>query len=488
MFLKSNSHPGHSWGGPPALVGAFALVSSFCVFYLALRWEFEPIYVVAVAALVPLALFAMRKCPLVILAGLLFVGSFKTIPAEGLSLKDPTMILLLLSAGAIFLDALFIIARATPWTFGALFRGQAAVTILFLLFCAVIAISFLYTPSVRAGMTVARFETFEVLMFFAPMLLLKSKTDVRRLLITVVVLAIVLAGKVIMNLAHPSEQVLSGSEDITNLGAGAGLGFALLVCLYGKLFGSPAIRYACIVFLLFGLIACDARSALVALLVSLGVSACAIRGKAGMLSRKAVLIGLVLAVIIAIPTFLWLQNLPAAQVKTREKVAELEALASGSPIKTGTVSQRLRFYRSALDAWKQHPIIGLGVGGWSIFYNDEDTLYYPHSFMLQVGAEQGTIGLSILISLLAILLRSALKLLHSDAYFAFVFPVLLFFVSFHAVTSTVESRELWFVCGLVAAASRISGHSRSANYVQASAKQGAAPLMAPTYSQRSIQP
>jgi hypothetical protein len=89
--------------------------------------------------------------------------------------------------------------------------------------------------------------------------------------------------------------------------------------------------------------------------------------------------------------------------------------------------------------------------------------------MLQVGAEQGAVGLSILIALLAILLRSALKLLHSDPYFAFVFPLLLFYVSFQSVTSTVESREFWFVCGLVAAASRMSKYPHPANPVQARA-------------------
>jgi O-antigen ligase len=465
-FHMPTSHQGYSRGGLFALAGAIALVGSFCVFYLALRWEFEPIYTVAVAVLVPLVVFVMRKWPLAMLSGLLFVGTFKTIPADGISLKDPTMICLLLSAGAIFLDALFIMARATPWTFGALFRGQATVVILFLLFCAVIAVSLLYTPSVQGGMTVARFETFEVLMFFAPILLLKSKADVRQLLITVVVLAIVMSGKIILNLERPSEAVMSGKKDITNLVAGALLGFALLLCLYGKLFESRIIRNACIVFLSFGLIACAARSALVALLISIVVSACVLRGEAGVLARKVVLIALLLTAGVAVPTLLWLRSVPAAQEKVRAKVGELESIAAGPRDKTGTISQRLGFYRSALDAFKQHPIIGLGVGGWSIFYNNEDTAYYPHSFVLEVGAEQGAVGLSILISLLAVLLRSALKLLHGDPYFAFVFPALLFFVSFHMVTSTVESRELWFICGLVAAASRISAHPHPPDHVQ----------------------
>jgi O-antigen ligase len=467
VFLMSNSHLGSLRQLRMTLIAVLALVTSLCVVYLAVRWELEPIYMIAVAVLVPMVLFAMHKWPLVILTGLLFVGNLKAIPAQGLSLRDPTMIMLLLSAGAIFLDAFFILARATPWTVGALFRGQAAVTILFLLLCAVIAISLLYTPSVAGVMKVARFETFEVLMFFAPMLLLKRKRDVRQLFTTVVVLAVVLAARIIINLEHPSKQILNGNEDITEIGASELLGFGLLICLYGKLGKSRAIRYVCAIFLLFGVIACAARSTIVALLISLIVSACAARAGAGMLSRKAVLIGLVLAVIVAIPAFLWLRDRPAAQQKVRWKMAEVEALASGSAVRTGTVSARLGFYRSALDALKQHPIIGLGAGGWSTFYYGEDILhYYPHNFLLEVGAEQGVIGLSLLISLLAMLFRSALKLLRSDRYFAVVFPMMLFTVSYNVITGSVESREVWFICGVVAAASRMSEHLRLADHVQ----------------------
>jgi hypothetical protein len=197
----SNSYFGH-WGQKTAaLVIGFALASGLCMFYLALRWEIEPVYVIAIVTLVPLVLFAMRKWPLVILAGLLFVGEFKTAPAEGISLTDPTMIFLLLLSGAVFLDTLFMLAKSG--TFCTLFKGQAAISILFLLFCAIMAVSLLYTRSEQGAMKVARFETFEVLVFFAPLLLLKKKEDVRQLLIAFVVLGIILSGQVIMDLLHP---------------------------------------------------------------------------------------------------------------------------------------------------------------------------------------------------------------------------------------------------------------------------------------------
>jgi O-antigen ligase len=459
LFLMSNLYFWHLGQRPPALVIVLAFASGISMFYFSLRWEIEPVYVISVVTLVPLALFAMHKWPLVILAGLMFVGEFKTTPAEGISLTDPTMVFLLLLSGAIFLDLLFRLASDKSWTFGVLFKEQTAINIIFLLFCTEIAVGLLYTRSEAGAMKVARFETFEVLVFFSPQLLLKKKADVRQLLIAFAILGIVLSGQVVMDLLHPSELVLSGNEDITKIGISELLGFSVLFCLYGKLGRSVAVKYICVVILLFGLVACLTRTGLISLLISLIVSACVSRGGTGMLSRKRVFIGAVLVLLIAIPTLLWLAHLPAAQGKLRWKVGELVSLASGSTVSTGTVNSRLDFYCSALEALVQHPIIGLGVGGWSIFYYGEDVLHYPHNFLLEVGAEQGASGLIPLIVLFVLLFRSAFKALHFDHELAFTFPMLVFCSAYNLMTGNIESRPLWFVCGLCAAAARISGTS-----------------------------
>src|ERR1700742_4480968 len=196
----SNSYFGRLGWRPAALGIFFALAGGLAVFYLALRWEVEPVYVIAIVTLVPFSLFAMQKWPLVILVGMLFVGELKTSPAAGISLTDPTMIFLLLLSGAIFWGILLMLApSARSLSFSALFKGQIAISMLFLLFCAVMAISLLYTRSEQGAMKVARFETFEVLVFFAPLLFLKNKKDVRQLLIAVVVVGIMLSIRVIMD-------------------------------------------------------------------------------------------------------------------------------------------------------------------------------------------------------------------------------------------------------------------------------------------------
>src|SRR5438309_11339598 len=74
VSLMSNSSFGDLGQGTMALLMCLVLASGLCMFYLVLRWEIEPVYVISIGILIPLILFAMRKCPLVILTGLLFVG------------------------------------------------------------------------------------------------------------------------------------------------------------------------------------------------------------------------------------------------------------------------------------------------------------------------------------------------------------------------------------------------------------------------------
>jgi O-antigen ligase len=108
----------------------------------------------------------------------------------------------------------------------------------------------------------------------------------------------------------------------------------------------------------------------------------------------------------------------------------------------------------------------MGVGGWSIFYSGEDVLYYPHNFLLEVGAEQGAIGLIPLIALLVLLFRSAFKALRSDPELAFAFPTLVFCISYQLTSGGVESRQLWFICGLSAATARLAETSGVVTYAQ----------------------
>ncbi len=445
-----------SWNKGATVCASVALLGLFSALLLfALGWGIEPLYVLVIATCVPIAALVMEKWPIVLLAGLLYVGEFKTVPAQGIELTDPTMVALLLLCCAIALRIVLLFTRRSSWTIARLFTGQTAVITLFVLFSAVLALGLLYTESREAGVKVARFETFEILMFLAPLLLIKDKRDLRQLLALCTVLSIILSIQVFIGLLHPSELVLSGNEDISKIGVSELIGFALLFCLYAKPLGSGLLGYACIVTLICGLVACVTRTALIATLATLVISAFVIRSR-NSFSRKRILLGMAIAFAVAVPTLFWLMKVPAAQNKLRWKIGELSSLASGATVSTGTITSRLDFYRSALDAFEQHPILGLGVGGWSISYYNQDVLHYPHNFLLEVGAEQGLAGLIPLIALLVLLFRSSLRALRADGELSFTFPTLVFCIAYNLMTGNVESRQFWFVCGLTAAAARIS--------------------------------
>lgn len=445
--------------GEIALVAGAAL-AAMALAYLSLKRSVEPVWVLTAIIAIVLSLYLMRKWPLLIFAGYQFVGNFKTVPARGFDLSDPTVILLLLCLGAFVIQGLFAFSHLDPWNLTARFKGQAAISILFLLLLACIAISVFYTPTVRHGSEKAlRFAVFESLSFFYPILFLQNRKDVRQLVLSFVVFSIALSAKVLLGLLYAPDSVLRGDKDITQIGDGMLLVIGLIMAL-GNLERSKTMKYVAVPILSFGLIASAARSPLVALLITVPIVLLCAKNEIGRMTWKKVWVGGLLIVVVAVPSLMWLQTLPFAEQKLHLKEAELQSAVSGYIFSSGTFAQRLSFYSSALDAIAEHPVVGLGAGGWSIFYDNEDSPRFPHNFVLEVGAEQGLIGLSVLLALLALLFRGALRVLRSNPYLAFVFPAFVFCVVLNLITGDVSSRPLWFCCGLAAAASKFRLPSR----------------------------
>jgi hypothetical protein len=85
-----------------------------------------------------------------------------------------------------------------------------------------------------------------------------------------------------------------------------------------------------------------------------------------------------------------------------------------------SVQERLTFYKDAFKIIKDHPILGIGGGGWkAIYFAYQSYRYFStevHSFFLQLWVETGTIGLLVLISLWAFALISGFKVMRSDTH------------------------------------------------------------------------
>ena len=70
---------------------------------------------------------------------------------------------------------------------------------------------------------------------------------------------------------------------------------------------------------------------------------------------------------------------------------------------------RLDMYQQALRIWGEHPFIGAGIGGWPVLAGGGDVKMYPHNIILEVLAELGLIGLSLLCLLIGVAFRQFWK-------------------------------------------------------------------------------
>lgn len=445
-----------------AVAYAALLLLGLLACYICMRLDYEPAWGMAAIVVGAAILIAFCKWPVLMLAGLLFVGQFKTIPANGISLSDPTMLMFLLCCAAIVTEWLKrSISAHSEWSISYLLAGQAFRITLFTLFLASMAVSFLYTPAEQYGTTkLLRFVTFETLVFFGPILLLKSEKELRPLLWAMVALSVPLLAKQIITVWHPSQQVLLGDVDVTELGHGMAFGTAILIALYSRLIRSRMLLICIVGIMSFGLVTAAARTPMLALLLTLIISPFLLKTPTVRLRPQTLLPILFLLAAVAALTFMWIRDKPAMHQKLASKEDEVISMVSGSGEKHGTIEKRLEFYRSAVDAAMQRPFTGLGLGGWSVFYSGEriegePMPVYPHDFLLEVASEQGLPGLSFLLALLVSLHYSAWKLAKYPQ-FTFLLPVLIFQVFNHLFTGSFEDRPLWFWFGMVIAASRMA--------------------------------
>jgi O-antigen ligase len=433
---------------------ATAAVAPFVLWYMSARLNTEPSFVLIAGGGMVLALVLMRKWPMILLTGLMFVGNFKNAAAAGMTLSDPTIVLLLLTSGAVLIDVLYVLSGTEEWRLSTLFAGQGTTILLFVLFTVVFISSLTYSPDINYGtLKASRFVTFEVFSFLAPLLLLKNSTRLRQFVIATTLLSVALVIRDILQLIHASERVMQGNADITRIGDGMLFAITILIAVYRGVTRSRIVNYAVIGILVAGMIASAARSPLFALLITILISVCTVRSN--IVSRKKILIGIAIIALVGTIALQCLEGLPWVQDKVSRKEAELLSFAEGSAITGGTINERLSYNASALDAATRHPVFGLGLGGWAPFYSKDEVPRFPHNFLVEVAAEQGLIGFVLLTALLAMLFRAAHRIRHRIDL-GFLFPVFTFSVIYNMMTGDIENRQLWFWFGMIAAGSRMA--------------------------------
>lgn len=175
-------------------------------------------------------------------------------------------------------------------------------------------------------------------------------------------------------------------------------------------------------------------------------------------TRNTVVLALA-AMIVTVPVSLaLLWNLPGTHSKFAAKAAELTTAIQGDPL-PGTADQRYSFTTSAWEAFLNKPVLGWGAGGWSTLwhYSDERVVTYPHNFVLEIAAEEGLLGLSMLGLLFVALVRAGIRILHDERIRAvFILPVVALVVLGNAVTGQIEDRVMWFFFGALFALARMA--------------------------------
>jgi O-antigen ligase len=248
----------------------------------------------------------------------------------------------------------------------------------------------------------------------------------------------------------------------THIAAGRVLGFALLGVLYLFLESRPhaLVRLgllAALGLLGFGFFASGSRGSMVALLVSLAVTALVSFGLRK--GRRWVGVGLV---VFAGATAALSLAVPAAVETMNRRVTDV--FENGDAI--GSARSRVQRAEDAWALFLAHPVVGVGVGGFDQARGrgDGERGDYPHNILLEIGCELGLLGLAAFVFLVAVGLRCvvgamrAVKGRQEFAVVALILAVTVYFLVNAMFSGDLNDNRLLFTAlGLCPIAAGLAG-------------------------------
>jgi O-antigen ligase len=326
-----------------------------------------------------------------------------------------------------------------------------SVAIPFVLFACVVALSYLYSPAPSYGaQKLIGFLTLGGSLFFLPWLVCKEEHSMRDFTIGTVLFGMAVAAS---SLSFSSSGAMGATENPAHIGKGQVIGLAIVLLLYSPIENRWLRRFVqlvCIPWLAIGLVSAETRGPLFSLVFVLVLSFFFGAMRSPIFSRRQMLsIIAVLAIAVLLLSTFWFYGQEA--MRFTSKASEIVALLSGSDEARGTAVQRLVYYRGAFDLWREHPIAGWGIGGWSMAYWHTDDRQYPHNLFLEVLVEQGIVGVAALL----FFLRAAFHQLRANldvltGKFAPVLPCAIYLLSISMFSGDLDDdRFLWFWCSLI---------------------------------------
>ncbi|MHB8926885.1 MAG: O-antigen ligase family protein [Bacillota bacterium] len=152
-------------------------------------------------------------------------------------------------------------------------------------------------------------------------------------------------------------------------------------------------------------------------------------------------------------------SLALSYISPPQQIARLLGVFSGD----ASVEARSEHWATALQAFADHPMVGLGVGGYSTYSTGLDMRWFPHNIILEALAELGIVGTLLLLLLLATFSAYVRDLLHYyrskdrlDQHVmieVFVVASILAFLQAMVTDDLADNRWLWLMMGLTYAAS-----------------------------------
>jgi O-antigen ligase len=321
-----------------------------------------------------------------------------------------------------------------------------------------VVLSVLWSPAPDLGLNKAlRFETLTMLAFVAPFVLVRTRGDLYRLMIFLLAASLVVALTAVPGTATEALTVAGGDSEI-ELALYASTG--LVACVgYLMLVGRSPLRFLWAIpalYLAQTVISAGSRGVLIGSALASLVIGVRVVG-----ASRAKLVPIAIMVVGAIGAFTFVSTLtgPAAQ--------KYQGLIGSNEAKT--LGKRDYLLQDGIDLAIANPM-GRGASG----YQFETLSIYPHNAFVEVAAEQGIIGLGLLVALMFAAFRSSLRAREGprspESILAGGFLIVLV-VDAMVSQSFTQFRELWMAMGLALALPNIRNDAPGA----ASTERAAAP-------------
>ena len=389
--------------------------------------------------------------PQLLLAAFLVAGGLKAAPwLDGL----PIDLTLLTAAGVL---AAMAVRASRPDGI----RPLPHSALLALAIAALVGLSVIWSPAPDLGLDKAlRFQTFTMIAFFAPFVLVRSRGDLINLMIFLVAASLVVALTAVPGEDPNQPLTVAGGDSEIELALYASSGVVASIYLllamttrWRIIFAIPAVMLAQTV------IAAGSRGALIGTILALLVIAAQTVWRS---RSKVVPIMLIAAAVIAVISL-------GAEVAGPAALEKYEGLVGGGA-GPETLGKRNFLVRDGVQIFLEYPM-GRGASG----YEHDVGFEYPHNAFVEVAAEQGVIGLALLIALMVAAFSAVRRAkegpLSPEAILAGGLLIVLVADSMVSQTFT-QFRELWFAMGLALAVPFIGRDEPGAEPASASGRSG----------------